>query len=400
MAIITSIDCVLPRPDIAELQQDLKTELSQRMLGGTPVLPMSAEDILAFVMAGTVNLMHGYVTQALKENNPATMCCDNLVTYGAMHGVNLRAATRAKGYAALTGTPGAPIANSMRFVGESSREYKLDPAVVFNPKVLNAGGGAMVRISAVLAGPEFNLPIGSLLTITTTYPGIDMEATVVGSGLTGGTANETCEELRTRIVNSEMSGVVTTNLAWYLQQSATFPGVTRVCSDECEACCDPSFIRLYPFYEGVYGDIDTPPYGVPPGDVLCVMTEWMFGPAPGKGEGLAPVGMQGVYAAASPVKVHIAISCYTGCVGAEDQVRAIMTQYIHDTYCVGSKMCIEQIRAAVMRAVGVDACLAPPTITVERYARQDCGFIYLNCGDFPVLGNLTIAVGTPITAPC
>lgn len=399
MALITSIDCVLPRPDIAELASDLKTEFSQRLLGGAPVVPMSSEEVLAFVMAGTVNLMHGFVTQALKENDPRTMCCDNLVTYGAIHGINLRAATRAKGYAALTGTPGAPISRNLRLVGESSREYKLDPAVLFNPTSIDANGGAAVRITAVLPGPEFNLPIGSPLTTTTTFPGINMEATVVGSGLTGGTADETCEELRTRIVNGEMSGVVTTNLAWYLQQSMTFPGITRVCTDECEACCDPSFIRLYPFFEGVYGDIDTPPYGVPPGDVLCIMTDWMFGPVPGKGEGLAPVGMGGVYAVASPVKVNIAISCYDGCIGGEDRVREAMTQYIHDNYCVGSKLCVEQIRAAVLRAVGVDACLAPPAITVERYSRTDCGYIYLNCGDFPVMGDITMTTGL-IAGPC
>src|SRR3982750_3658114 len=98
MAIITSIDCTLPRPDSATLQQKLKTEFSQRLLGGAPVLPMSAEDVLSFVMAGTVNLMHGFVTQALKENDPKTMCCDNLITYGAQHGIDLQASTRAKGY--------------------------------------------------------------------------------------------------------------------------------------------------------------------------------------------------------------------------------------------------------------------------------------------------------------
>src|SRR5262245_20259211 len=103
MAIVTTIDCTLPRPDITTLQQDIKTELSKRLLGGAPVLPMSAEDVLSFVMAGTVNLMHGFVTQALKENDPATMCCDNLVTYGATHGIDLRASTRAKGYIAITG---------------------------------------------------------------------------------------------------------------------------------------------------------------------------------------------------------------------------------------------------------------------------------------------------------
>src|SRR5262245_13042499 len=115
MTVITSIDCVLPRPDIATLQQQVATELSKRLHGGAPVLPLSAEDVLSFVMAGTANLMHGFVTQALRENDPTTMCCDNLVVYGARRGYNLRGATRSKGYVAITGTPNSPISATIRF---------------------------------------------------------------------------------------------------------------------------------------------------------------------------------------------------------------------------------------------------------------------------------------------
>src|SRR5262245_8458744 len=137
MAVMTDIGCVLPRPDIAQLAEDVRTELSQRLLGGAPVLPMSSEDVLAYVMAGTVNLMHGFVTQALKENDPLTMCCDNLIKYGARHGIDLQASTRAKGYVALSGDPNALIPAAMRFVGDSGREYKLDPAVLSNPTALD-----------------------------------------------------------------------------------------------------------------------------------------------------------------------------------------------------------------------------------------------------------------------
>ena len=139
MAIITSID-VLPRPDIAELQQDLKTELSQRMLGGTPVLPMSAEDILAFVMAGTVNLMHGYVTQALKENNPATMRRDN--HRRDARGEPARGDARERLRRALTRTPGCADreihdASSARAAANTSRP----------------GGGVHRRCSTRAAAP-------------------------------------------------------------------------------------------------------------------------------------------------------------------------------------------------------------------------------------------------------
>src|SRR5262245_59997298 len=177
MALITSTDCVLPRPDIATLHQQTTAELSKRLLGGAPVLPMSAEDVLAFVMAGTTNLMHGFVTQALKENDPATMCCDNLVLYGARRGFDLRGASRSKGYVAITGTPGAAISSTIRFVGDSSREYKLDPAVTFNPATIEPSGGAVLRVVATLAGAQFDLAAGEPLTVATTFPGIDLDAT-------------------------------------------------------------------------------------------------------------------------------------------------------------------------------------------------------------------------------
>src|SRR5262245_2548387 len=255
MTVITSIDCVLPRPDIAELHDQLTTELSQRLLGGAPVIPMSAEDVLSFVMAGTVNLMHGFVTQALRENDPASMCCDNLVRYAALHGIDMLAATRSKGYVAISGTPGAAISANIRFVGESSREYKLEPGVFFNPTALDSAGVAVLRVVAVVGGAAYDLPAGSPLTVATTLPGINSAAIVIGSGLRGGSDNETCEQLRARVLAAEAAGAVSTNLAWYVQQAMTYPGVTRVCTEECDTCCDPSVIVLYPFFEGVYGDV-------------------------------------------------------------------------------------------------------------------------------------------------
>src|SRR5262249_20694588 len=216
MAVMTDISCVLPRPSIDEREEQITAELSRRLLGGAPVLPMTTEDVLAFVMAGTTSLMHGWVTQALKENDPATMCCDNLVRYAARHGINLRAATRAKGYVALTGEPMAPIPPNIRFVGAASREYKLDPGVTFNPTMLDSTGRAPLRVVAALGGGEFNLPPGSVITVGTTTPGIDGDAVVIGNGIIGGTYNETCDQLRARTLAAEASGILSTNQKWYL----------------------------------------------------------------------------------------------------------------------------------------------------------------------------------------
>jgi len=348
--------------------------------------------VLAFVLAGAVNTMHGYVTQALKENDPATMCCDNLVRYGAIHGINMYASTRAKGLVAITGEPLAAIPSSIRFVGESGREYKLDPGVTFNPVTLDSSGNAVLRIVAVLGGTGYDIPAGTVLVVSTTYPGIDINATVVGNGIVGGADNESCESLRARVVSSERAGVISTNQKWYLQQTGRYPGVTRVCADECEGCCDPQHIDLYPFFEGAYGDAITAPFGVPPCEVLEEMNEWMWGHNPGKGEGLAPVGITGRYHAALPTLINIEAHCFRGCLPAtRDRIIAAVQAFIRGAYCVGSKMCKEQIRGVAIVAAGPDQCFSDVTFSHDgSMRREDEAYLYLDCAHFAVLGDVVM----------
>ena len=394
MPVMTDISCTLPRPDIAELHDQIAIELSKRLLGGAPVLPMTTEDVLAFVMAGTTNLMHGWVSQALKENDPATMCCDNLVKYAARHGINLRASTRAKGYVAISGEPRAPIPSNMRFVGDASREYKLDPGVTFNPTLLDDSGRAAVRVVANIGGGEFNLAPGSVITVGTTTPGIDMSAVVIGNGLIGGTNDESCDQLRARVLAAEASGVLSTNERWYITQSLLYPGVTRACTDECEGCCDPAHIEIYPFMEGVYGDAVTAPYGIPPGEVIDEMNRWMFGSQSGRGEGIAPVGITGHYVCASPVRFNIVGHCFRSCANVTvDRVVKALNTYIRTMFCVGSPICKEHVRSAIYTAAG-DPCFSGVSFSFDPpqgIRRVDDAYIMVDCGYLPVLGEFTVS---------
>src|SRR5262245_60942391 len=401
---IPGIDCLLPRPDIAELSEAVRVEFSKRLLGGAPVLPLSAEDILAFIMAGTVNLMHGLVAQALKEQDPATMCCDNLMGYAARHGINLRGATRAKGYVALTGTAYAQIPSNLRLVGQSSREYKLDPAVTFNPVHLDANGGAVIRVTADLPGGLFNLPMGAALTTSAVTTGIDIDATVVGNGIQGGTDNESCEELRTRVLAAEASGILSTTVEWYIAQTMRYPGVTRVCTDGGECCCDPTNLILYPFMEGVYGTLNPPEenYGIPPSDVIAEMNHWMWGINKGKGEGLAPVGVLGRFACAQPVRVHVTAHCFRGCDNiAVSRIIDALNPFMRATYCTGAKICKEEFKCVIYRAIG-ERCFSDVTFAFdppEAIRRIDDGYIVVECGWIPVLGDVFVTsdpAGVPV----
>ena len=306
----------------------------------------------------------------------------------------------------MTGAPGSVIPANIRFVGESSREYKLDPGVTFNPTTLDSTGGAVVRVVAALGGSTFNLAAGNNLTVSTTWPGIDLNATVVGNGIAGGTDDETCDQLRTRIIASEAAGVISTNLAWYMQQSARYPGVTRCCIDECEDCCDPNYIVLYPFMDGVYGTMNatsvTPDYGVPPCEVIDAMNLWMWGPEPGKGGGLAPVGIVGKYTQALPTYFDVQGYCFAGCsnVALQRMVGAV-NAYLAAVSCVGSALCLEQMRAIIYTSLGTDSCFSQIDFDFdETIGRVDAAFAHLACGHFAVLRTVCTNGGDPIVTNC
>jgi hypothetical protein len=394
MAVMQNVECNLPRPDIGELHDQLTAEFSKRLLGGAPVLPMTVEDVVAFVMAGTVNLMYAAVSQAMREQDPATMCCDNLVIYAARHGLDMLGATRSKGYAAITGAPNGIIPPTLRFVSPgSSREYKIDPGVTFNPPRLDANGYAVVRIVAIVGGPQFDMKYGEPLTVSTTTPGIDIAATVIGNGLKGGSDDETCDELRARVIAAEASGVVATNEAWYLQKIMTYPGVTRVCTEECGACCDPQHQTFYPFFEKTYGDFDEAPYGVPPCEVLEEMGLWMFGRDVGKGQGLAPVAIVGSFEQALPTTINVVLYCFKGCAEAtRERVEDAMRAYLRQTYCVGSTICKDKLKAVAYDVTSHDTCFSDVGLAFsdDGIRHQDDAFFYLACEHFPVLGSVTI----------
>lgn len=372
-----SLDCTIPRPSIEELQQTAKTEISTRMLGGAPVLPMSNEDVLSFIMAGTVNLMHGYVAQGLKESDPKDMCCDNLVIYAARRGLFLQGAERARGVVVITGTPGAVIPPNIRFVDDQSQEYKLDLSYVTNPVVMGPGGSAALFIAASGGGIRYNQAGGTTLITSTTTPGINVEATVSSAGIIGGADDETCDQLRARVLQSERTGAVSTNATWLMSQTLRWPGVSRACTDECESCCEQGLV-LYPFFDGAYED------GIPPASVIEAMNLWMFGPARTHGEGIAPIGLLGEYRAAIPTLLTVYVDCTVGC--SDDAAGAIfdaVNAVIRDETCVGSRVCIDHLRRAVSNALGTGTC--PKGITFQfdgTLLHNDGMFAYLNCGHY------------------
>lgn len=422
-------NCLIPRPDVKVIADRIRAQLSLKMLNGAPVLPMSNEDVIAGVLAGVYYEMYGVIDQQFSKVDPLNACCSDLYDQAARKGVFPANAKRSVGYAALVGTPGTAIPNTLEISGAGDLNFKYDTTLASNPTVLNGDGEATIRIRSLLAGLNQNLAGTQTLTTSTVVAGINSDVTLLEPGATGGSDIEECEAFRARYISILRRGPITTNVAWVQSQFYGWPGVTRVCivrgaanllaDPECgnvcsDVCSDDSFI-VFPFFDDVYGGVC---YGVPPQSLVDEMQTWFFGSVPGGGLGIAPIGMRGVVRKAQRLMVDISFYGVSGyAAAASDRINAEISRVLL-SICPGGVLCKADIDAAISRVLGTGNCYNDATYGFRLPLPQSCesdgtsyvalslneapcgvppssdpeclNKVQLPCGYFPVLGILTL----------
>lgn len=375
--------CEIPRADIGEIAESIKTEISARVLNGAPVVPLSTEDILAYVFAGASFEVSGVADAIMRESNVETMCCDNLVKWAARRNVFLLSADRARGFVNVTGTPGTAIPSTLYFM-YNTLQYDMDVAFD-NPTVIGDNGVAVVRVVAHETGIAHNIPVGSTLVLGTTILNVNGSA-IATSDIAGGSVDEDCESLRSRIIAIRKRGAVSVNSEWFIEQTYKYPGVTKVCIDECN-CCDSGWVVVYPFFAQTF-----PPYGVPNSTILEDMTKWMFGARNGSGGGLAPIGVKGYYSCATPTYINIIIH---GAVGVDSTMRTkiaeAMDKFFLEKSCPGGQVCKKDIDD-IVRSVLSASCWSNITFSFDTFmVTEDDKFLSMKCGVFPVAGTVKVS---------
>jgi uncharacterized phage protein gp47/JayE len=122
--------------------------------------------------------------------------------------------------AAITGTPGKTIPSGLVFQAASGERYYLEKQFR-----LDAQGRALVTVTAENPGAAGNLAAGEKLSIVSAIPaGVDSEAVVSGTGISGGSDAETDEEYLARVLatlrNPSRYGKTGDFAAWALDSSA------------------------------------------------------------------------------------------------------------------------------------------------------------------------------------
>jgi uncharacterized phage protein gp47/JayE len=189
-------------------------------IGGS-LLRRAMADVLGAVWGGTVHTLYGYLDWLAKQLFGDTAERAELLRKAALYEITPVPATFATGTATATGTNGTPILADTIIKLDAATRYRVTTGQVI------AGGTATLPITAVLAGSDANIPLGTSLTFENPIAGVNPTATVAAD-ITNGVDEEGTEDLRTRYLarlrEPPEGGADQDYIAWARQVA----GVTRV----------------------------------------------------------------------------------------------------------------------------------------------------------------------------
>ncbi len=224
-------------PTLAAVRQNNRDYIVGRL--GAPLVPNSVGRVLADANGGNAHLALQYLDWLSLQLLPDTAETQFLDKWANIYLVNAdgsrgrKQATFAQGTITATGTTGAVMPSGTQILGPGTGIAYETTA----PLTLGAVA-APVAIRALDAGSAGNLDVGTKLALSAAVPGVAGQSVVVaGGGLTGGSDEETDDELRIRVLarirQPPMGGDADDYVNWALEVA----GVTR-------AWCAPNEISI------------------------------------------------------------------------------------------------------------------------------------------------------------
>jgi uncharacterized phage protein gp47/JayE len=166
-------------------------------LGLSGLLPRSVLLALAYVVAGAVHLLYGYLDWLSRQQFPQTSDLDGLLQWADLRGVVRIPAQFATGTATFTGQVGTTF-------GPNVQLQRADGAVFRTraPATVGSDGTVSTTVQAKVAGASSNSVSGTMLTLSSSIPGVSPSATIDPAGLAGGSDAESDDALRARVLEA------------------------------------------------------------------------------------------------------------------------------------------------------------------------------------------------------
>lgn len=126
------------------------------------------------------------------------------------------------------------ISAEIEVTGDKLFDYEVtgSPATPATGIIFSTSTFASVKIRAINTGQETNLESGAQVTLTSPIAGVDNDAYVQFSEVSGGADEETDEEYRTRVLEAYYNPVSHFNVAEIIARAKSVTGVTRVQVEE------------------------------------------------------------------------------------------------------------------------------------------------------------------------
>jgi len=227
------------RPNLQEIKDRILSDFESRMTNAGPFLRRAVIPVIAYVMAGAVNLLYGFLDWISLNIFASSADTDELDTIAGEYGITRKAAQKAHGYTQFFGSVAAtaiPVGTEV-YRESDDRRYVTTAAGTLST-ILNDGGKyyASIAIEAVVAGADGNEDAGGELFLVSPIVNVESASLITTAGLIEGSDIESDDALRARVIFRKKypphGGSQFDYVAWALE----VPGVTRA--------------WYYPLYQG------------------------------------------------------------------------------------------------------------------------------------------------------
>lgn len=209
------------RPTLSELVTRVRADFRSRLGISGQLVRRAMADVVATVFAGAVHMLHGHLVWISEQIFADTAEGDFLARIASFYGIERTAATFAKGNIEVTGSFGTLIPKQTVYVRDDGVTYETTADVFIGL------GITVVNVVALEAGANSNLGAGETLTLESPIVGVDSDATVDSQGISGGSDEETDEELRARLLQRLRDPPTGGSDQDYIAWALSIAGVTR-----------------------------------------------------------------------------------------------------------------------------------------------------------------------------
>lgn len=211
------------RPTLTEIVERTSADLATRM-GLGPLLPRGPLSVIGRVLAGASHLLHGHLDWISRQVLPDTAEDAELERHASIYGITRKPAAVAIGTANFRGNAGVVVPDGTRLRRADGVEF-----VTVGDHTI-AGGSAVIDVAASVGGLEGNSPGGTQLTVVLPISGLASPGSVTSRGISGGTDEESDEDLRARLLARIKQPPAGGNAADYVAWATEVNGVTRAWS--------------------------------------------------------------------------------------------------------------------------------------------------------------------------